>query len=107
MASGGAHSDGKIKIWNTDNGTLISTIDNGCAVDGLVLLENGFLASTSFTDVKIWNTDSEYSLVKALTGHENWVWSLTALRNGNLASADANGDVKLWNFNQNRQFYVI
>ena len=95
LASGGGYSDGKIKIWNTEDGSLISTLANGNTVDGLVLLKNGFLASTAFIDVKIWNTDSNM-LVKVLTGHKNWVWSLAALQNDHLASADADGEIKIW-----------
>lgn len=96
LASGSGYYDGTIKIWNTDNGALISTLDNFHSVDGLVLLQNGLLASTFYLDVRIWNTDSS-SLVKVLTGHSNWVWSLAALENGNLVSADADGAVKIWN----------
>ena len=60
----------------------------------LTLLPNGFLASTSGSDVKIWNTTTS-SLVKTLTGHRNWIWSLSTLQNG-LAGADAVGEVRIW-----------
>ena len=94
LASGGGSNDGTIKIWNTDDGSLISTMFNANPVE-LVLLPNGLLASTSFTNVKIWNPDNK-SLVKVLTGHKNWIWSMASLQNG-LASADANGEVRIWN----------
>jgi WD40 repeat protein len=96
LASGSGYYDGTIKIWNTDNGVLIKTLDNFHSVDSLVLLPNGLFASTFYLDVRIWNIDTS-SLVKVLTGHSNWVWSLTALENGNLVSADADGVVKIWN----------
>ena len=70
LASGSA--DKTIKIWNVNEGNLITTLNghkgSGCS---LALLDNGFLASSGGIDdktIKIWDV-YDWSLIKSLEGH--------------------------------------
>ena len=70
--------DYTIKIWNTDNATLIRTLTgHSDAVTSLVFLPNGYLASGSWDNtIKIWNV-SIGSLFQTLEGHTKEVFALT------------------------------
>lgn len=60
MAGAGGDDDYTIRIWNTNNGELISTLTGhtGTVLD-LIVLDNGFLASSSYDDtIKLWNLET-------------------------------------------------
>ena len=92
--------DSTIKIWNTDNSSLIRTITGHIDwIMSLAVLQNGYLASGSIYD----NTDTG-SLNRNLRGHLDLVSSLAVLINGFLASGDGAGVtkiLKIWKFNSN------
>ena len=63
----------------------------------LFLLRNGHLASgSSDTTIKIWNVEGDGQLVRPLTGHTSYVYSLVLLRNGHLASGSHDNTIKIW-----------
>ena len=93
MASG-SH-DLTIKIWNTNNFSLVKTIlTDHKLVESLLLLKSGYLASAGqiYGDlVKIWNLE-DGSLIKNL----NSVLLLQELHNGDLVTGSLNGTIKIW-----------
>ncbi len=50
-------------------------------------------------EIKIWNPNYNYYLVKTLTGHTREVTSLLRLSNGMLCSGSR--EIKIWNHNNN------
>ena len=95
MASGS--EDNTIKIWNTDDGSVVRTLTGHNAdIFSLAVLPNGNLASGSGdTTIKIWNTDE--GLIRTLTGHTDAIKALAVLQNGYLASASNDTTIKIWN----------
>ena len=54
-------------------------------ITSLVVLHDGSLASSSLDKtIRIWDT-KKFSTIKILTGHTNWVKTLTVLPNSKLA----------------------
>ena len=71
-----ASTDGTVKLWRTNNGSLISTLTgHEKAVYGVAYSPDGkTLASAgSKGTVKLWRID-DGSLISTLTGHKNAVW---------------------------------
>lgn len=62
----------------------------------IAALPNGYVASGSYQEIKIWNPDTD-GLVKSLTGHSSYVLSLTVTKDGNLASGSFDSSIKIWN----------
>ncbi|CAF0816000.1 unnamed protein product [Brachionus calyciflorus] len=62
------------------------------------VLSNGYLASGSQSDIKIWNADNG-SLIRIIPGHSGRVLALTVLQNGNLASCSEDKTIKIWDAN--------
>ena len=56
---------------------------------------NGHLASGSYQEIKVWNTDTG-TLVRNLTGHNDDVTALAVLPNGYLAGGSWK-EIKIWN----------
>lgn len=69
LASACGYPENTIKIWNTNNGSLIRTIQTVSNEFSLAVLPNGNLASGGYPcTLKIWNTDNG-SLIRNLKGH--------------------------------------
>lgn len=86
-----------IKIYDTDSGFLIKTIeDHSKPVNCLVVLSNKALVSGS-TDrtIKLWDLYS-FELIQTLEGHTSSVSSLSEMPNGKLASSSWDGTIKIW-----------
>jgi WD40 repeat protein len=95
-----ASADAKIKIWNSNDGSLIRTLPVNSIVYSLAVLPNGYLVSGSFdTTIKMWNT-ADGSLIRTLTGHSWSVRSLAVLPNGYLASGSEDRTIRIWNTNE-------
>jgi WD40 repeat protein len=63
----------------------------------LVLLPNGYLASSSGDlTIKLWDMENGF-VVKTLQGHKGVVYSLHTLPNGYLISICDYGEIKIWN----------
>jgi WD40 repeat protein len=56
-----------LRIWNPNNGSLVSTLLTGQSLSKLASLPNGNLASGEI-DIKIWNPNNG-SLLYTLKGH--------------------------------------
>ena len=61
-------------------------------------MQNGCLASSTFGQINIWNTD-DGSLIRTILAHNDKITSLAVLSNGDLASAGADNTIKIWNKN--------
>ena len=68
MASGDLF--GYVKIWSISLLTTTKTINAGCAVTSLALLNNGFHLTSGHDNgsIKIWNINNS-SQFKTLSGH--------------------------------------
>ena len=102
LASGGA--DGTIKFWANDSWQLDgSFVHGGGVVHSLAVLTDGRLASGGNDNIKIWPKPRNKSSfvrpdpqVVLPLGKPVTVLSLTVLANGELASGDNLGSIKLW-----------
>ena len=82
------YSDYTIKIWDTNNNSLIRTLEGHTdGVNSLVCLNNGYLASASMdTTIIIWDAIEGESL-NVLKGHSSYVFGLVVLNDDHLASS--------------------
>ena len=89
-------NNGDLNIYNINTGSLISTLKVMSVVFDLILLNNGFLASSCSQAVVI---SSESSIKFNLTGHTNFVYGLKEVSpNSNiLASGSSDNTIKIWN----------
>ena len=95
-----ASGDKTVKLWNTEDGSLIRTLEGH---DGYVwsvaFSPDGKLLASGSQDkrVKLWNTE-DGSLIRTLEGHVAPVLSVAFSPDGKvLASGSENKRVKLWN----------
>ena len=70
-------SDNSIKIWNTENGQLIRTLNGHTDyVSSVAIGEGNVLASVSWDNsIKIWNAKNG-QLIRTLNWHTNSVFSV-------------------------------
>lgn len=99
LASGAL--DKTIRLWNISNGDLIKTITGHTeAVNNLVVLPNGYLASSAYSNkVRIWNSNKKFSLERliSISGLKSVV-AMALLNDGNLAIGDSvQGDIFIVN----------
>ncbi|MCJ1417181.1 hypothetical protein MMC32_003521 [Xylographa parallela] len=101
VVSGGV--DGKVKVWNTGNGTLIATLDGHKTLVSHVLavpasMVDGGTIITADADGAIiaWAIEREWRPRWTLTGaHEHAVTSLKA-EGGCIVSGSSDGRVRVW-----------
>jgi WD40 repeat protein len=97
---GTAGEDGTLRIWDAANGELKRTIDTSGAVSSLAWAPNSVRIVSGHGDgtLRIWEVASG-RLLETLRGHEGLVTDLKWSPAGDdrLASADGNGNVRLWN----------
>ncbi len=89
--------DGEIKIWSTSEWTnLRSWQAHSSPIISLVLLpKQKYLASLhQEKEIKIWDFN-QGTLVKTLKSDEI-IYSMVALRNGDLVSASDKGNIEIW-----------
>ncbi len=89
--------DGEIKIWSTSEWTHLRTWKaHSSRIISLVLLpKQKYLASLNQgKEIKIWNFDQGI-LVKTLKS-DKIIYSMVALRNGDLVSASDKGNIEIW-----------
>lgn len=92
-----------IKIWDTETGFLITTLDDHktSVVCLVVLLTSNLLASgSSDKTIKLWDLYT-YELKSTLTGHTSGVNTLQAMPNGLLASGSWDSTIKIWDVANN------
>jgi WD40 repeat protein len=96
LASGS--DDLSIKLWNIIDGLEMKTLRGHFdSLRALVLLSNGYLVSASLDmTIRIWDLENG-ALVETSLGLE-YIGSLCSLTDGNLASGDSSGAVKIFYF---------
>jgi WD40 repeat protein len=94
-----ALQDGSIRIWKTQNGEPVRTIEgHGDMVRIVIFSPDGNLLASGSVDgtLRLWRT-SDGSLVKVLEGHSKHINSLAISPDGKiLASASGDNTAKLW-----------
>ena len=98
--AGEAGLSGEIKVWDTESGRLIQTINgHNDAIYSLAISHNGaFLATGSYDQsIHLWDTATG-TLLRTLNGHQGAVFDLAFRPDDQiLASASADRTIKLWN----------
>ena len=95
------HNDSLI-IWNNlDWSIKFIYSTNGTLIYSMISLKNGDLATSGCGDstIKIWNSKSDYTMIKKLLGHNGVVKLLALLNNGDLVSSGNDLIIKVWNAN--------
>ena len=99
----GTLSDKSLKIWNVSLGSLVFTLNNLDIMQALVSLENfnvNLFATSSMTDIKIWNASTGILTRVLKTGNSFLnAKSLSTIKNQNnlLACGLLNGNILFWN----------
>jgi WD40 repeat protein len=92
---------GGIYVWNQSTFELLQQMQgHSKAVRSIIVLDNGSLATASFT-IKIWAKINEtcFEFLKKLTGHTDWINSLAVLPRNMFASASQDKSVRIWDQN--------
>ncbi|HCQ12322.1 MAG TPA: hypothetical protein DIU01_03490 [Flavobacterium sp.] len=104
IITGGFNKDpyqGIIKIWNTNNGSLIQTIIDGQSIECLAISHDGLKLATGNFDhsVKIWEIATG-NLLKEFVGHKSYVKSVVfSPDDQTLVSSGGQGIINLWKAN--------
>ena len=95
---------GKLNIFNTTDGSLLSTIhtESFFVPKAFALLENGYLAAggekLDVIEIEIWQFNNKTLVNKIITSYSNTVKSLAYVGSGLLASTDGNqNSIEIWN----------
>lgn len=104
LASGGGTADRTIKLWNSNSGALLNSLDTGSQVCSLVWSKHQreLCSSHGFSENQLilWKFGSGSSLtkVKELTGHTSRVLSLACSPDGStVVSAAGDESLRFWN----------
>ena len=100
-----------IKIWNINSGELIHSLQDTLSWTGqnghtdsilsFAMLNDLLTLASASKDgtVRLWNIEKG-SLIKTLEQHNDWVNSLSLLKDGRLVSASRDKSIIIWkNFN--------
>jgi WD40 repeat protein len=96
-----AHSDNKIRVWNTQNWVLINTLEGHQGpVEALQAIHQDTLFASGSLDrtIIIWDLITGEK-VRVLSGHGKGVNFLALTPDGDLISAGLDGGIFLWRFN--------
>ncbi|PQQ21318.1 cell division cycle 20.1 cofactor of APC complex [Prunus yedoensis var. nudiflora] len=101
LASGGGELDRCIKLWNTQTGSCLSSVDTGSQVCGLLWnnYERELLSCHGFSknELILWKYPSMVRMAE-LTGHTSRVLFMTQSPDGcTVATAAADETVRTWN----------
>jgi eukaryotic-like serine/threonine-protein kinase len=104
-----ASHDGTVKFWDAETGRETGSLGSLAGQRTIILTvafspDGKYLASAgSDQTIKVWNAESGL-LIRALTGHTNWVTQVVFSPDGNtLASASHDGTVKIWDWASGRE----
>jgi len=98
LASAGA--DGKVLLWNLDEGKVLQSITPEAIVRTLAFSPDGatLVGGGDAAVVYVWETATA-KLKTKLEGHTDWVWSIAFSPDGKqLVSGSSDGSVILWDF---------
>ena len=99
--------DKSLKIWDSVNGSLIKTLDGINEEMACVkLLLGNKVAVGCFYKIKILNIEDD-SCINTIDGHTGWVWALTLLQDGTLASGSNDKTIKFWNINNGQSIKTL
>ena len=107
--------DGRIKIWNIQDGSLVSIINGpwvnttiGNGVNDLVLIDNQTLAA-SFADgfVRIFDLTTNTLKFRLSVSRSGGVFGLKVISSGILATGSYDKNVKLWNATNGNQIGLL
>ena len=100
------HYSGEIKLWDLrESRELLSNKESGDAIKDIISINKTGTYASSGNDkmIRIWFLTIDppsLLLLKVLSGHGDWVDCMDLLPNGELASASANGEVNIWDWEQ-------
>lgn len=104
LASGGGTADRTIKLWNSNSGAMLNSLDTGSQVCSLLWSKHQreLCSSHGFSEnqLMLWRYGSGSSLtkVKELTGHTSRVLSLACSPDGStVVSAAGDESLRFWN----------
>ncbi len=99
-----ASHDGKIKLWQTNTGEVITTLnDNSARINSLALGNNGKVVITGNRDrrIKIWNLEQRKYIKKLSQKFSRHFQEIIAIAldpvTNSLISASADNIIKIWN----------
>jgi WD40 repeat protein len=107
LASGSV--DSTIKIWNRENGTLVSSFKQPSGVTYLAYSADGSLIATGAYDgkLRLWNA-TEGILAKTFTGNEGTIWTIDLSPDGKIiAGAGEEKLVKLWDITSGQLLHTL
>lgn len=88
--------DCSIKIWNPNTMTVLKTISNfSFPINCLLQLKDGRLLSGTYNSIFIWDIVS-FEEKGSLQGHGDFIYAMTQLDNGFIASGSRDSTIKLW-----------
>ncbi|ABW32026.1 WD40 domain-containing protein [Acaryochloris marina] len=91
--------DGTVRLWNSQSGQCHKIFKYSHGARSTAFSPDGQNLAIGYADgtIRIWDIKSGLCL-KAWSGHEGWVWSITYSPDGQaLASASDDETIKLWN----------
>ena len=104
LASGGGTADRSIKLWNSNSGAMLKSIDTGSQVCSILWSKHQreLCSSHGFSENQLilWKYGNRSSLtkVKELTGHTHRILSLACCPDGStVVSAAADESLRFWN----------
>jgi cell division cycle protein 20 (cofactor of APC complex) len=99
LASGGGTSDRTIKFWNSNNGTILNSIDTGSQVCSLLWSKHQreLVSSHGFSENQLilWQYPT-MSKVKEFKGHTSRVLNMEMGPDGQIVSAAADETLRFW-----------
>jgi WD40 repeat protein len=91
-----ASSDKKtLKVWNINTYSCIKTLaEHKSAIQNVINLDNGNIASCTWDQIKIWNTNDDFKCIKTISfeGYNSFV-KLLKHNNGNIVCPSYFGDI--------------
>lgn len=104
-----AADDNSVRIWNTSDGSLESTISPLPGVRVVALSPDDLTLAVGLQDSSIQLLDvSNGTLLRTLTGHEDWVRSLAFSPDGSrLASGAFDATARLWDVETGQLEYTL
>ena len=83
-------------IWDARNGTPLYTLSGNAPIKALTVVNNEYLASSSFDKtIKLWSLRT-YAQVKSWTGSDSWMYALAYDQELNMLVSGDNDGIKVW-----------
>jgi WD40 repeat protein len=88
-------SDKTLKVWNINTYSCIETLsEHKTAIQDVITLDNGIIASCTWDQIKIWNTNDDFKCINTISfeGYNSFV-KLLKLNNGDIVCPAYFGDI--------------